>query len=59
LRHKDGFDKDYDNETDVEKRENQLAHRLEELTEKYNQAKQEAAVAKKEVEMLREQTKKK
>lgn len=42
---------------DREQREQKLAIRYEQLNEQYNQTKQEAAVAKKEIEMLREQTK--
>ncbi len=44
---------------DMEQREQKLAAKQEQLNEKYNLAKQEAAVAKKEIEMLREQAKKK
>lgn len=44
---------------DTEQREKALISRYEKLSELYNQAKQEAAVATKEVEMLREATRKK
>lgn len=44
---------------DMESREQTLLAKYEKLGEQYNHAKQEAAVAKKEVEMLREQGKKK
>jgi len=43
---------------DLEKREQKIAAKLEKLNEQYNQAKQETAVAKKEVELLRESAKK-
>jgi hypothetical protein len=42
---------------DLDQREQKLLARHEQLDEQYNQAKQEAAVAKKEVEMLRERAK--
>lgn len=41
---------------DMDRREQKLISRCDLLVEQHNQAKQEAAVAKKEVEMLREQT---
>lgn len=44
---------------DLEQREQKAMARYEQLSELYNQAKQEAAVARKEIEMLREQAKKK
>lgn len=44
---------------DMEQREQKLALKYDQLNEKYNLAKQEAAVSKKEIEMLREQAKKK
>jgi chromosome segregation ATPase len=42
---------------DMEQREQKLSAKYEQLNEQYNHAKQEAAVSKKEIEMLREQTK--
>ena len=39
---------------DAEKRERQFIDQHEQLNEKYNEAKQAAAVAEKEIEMLRE-----
>jgi chromosome segregation ATPase len=44
---------------DMEQREQKSTIKYEKLNEQYNHAKQEAAVAKKEIEMLREQAKKK
>lgn len=43
--------------SDADKRENQMAEQYQKLSEQVNHYKQESAVAKKEVEMLREQTK--
>lgn len=42
---------------DLEKREQKIATQLEKLSEQYNQALQETAVAKKEIELLREAAK--
>lgn len=44
--------------SDIDQREQKLSAKYELLNEQYNHAKQETAVAKKEIEMLREQTKK-
>ena len=44
---------------DIEQREQKMAAKCEKLAEQYNLAKQEAAVANKEIEMLRELAKKK